>query len=456
MSYTFFITAFIYPTVAHWVWGGGFLSGIGFIDFAGSGVVHMVGGVAGLMGAFWVGPRIGRFEGKIFHVTVNDDDFQPSSHLNCALGVFILWFGWYGFNPGSTVAIYGDANGVAALAAINTTLSACFAAITCFVVSLLLAKMNPSRTKVDVGLLMNSILAGLVGITGGCSVVTPVSAIIIGIISGVWYMAASHFLKQLKIDDPLDAAPIHLFCGFWGVLAIGIFVDPAAAEAAGFEALPDGEQFGVQFAGGGLIMLWSLLCSTFVFIPLKCLGLLRVDEATELQGLDLVEHKRRRIFGNGIYDHPVLRETFFAFLEEQLVPEHALFVRAVERYKMLFQRELTPDVKDAIRCSAEEIMRTFINDDAQYLVNISHDIMTNVKKQASNSEFTEGLWDPVWKVLRRTVLEMMPAFNISTHARMAETILNWIHNAERYSPELMKSVGHHFSGERNLDVEFNL
>ena len=212
--YAFFMASFIYPIIVAWSWGGGFLAtitSVGYMDFAGSGVVHLTGGVSALAGTIVLGPRKGRFE--------NPEEFECHNLPLVVLGTFALWFGWYGFNPGSTLGMHDGATGaLAAQVAMNTTLSAATGGITVFLLRYLILK------KYDVGGLCNGILAGLVSITAGCGNVECGSAFAIGLVGAFVYQASSMLLQKLKIDDPVDAAPVHGFCGIWGVLAAG-FLD---------------------------------------------------------------------------------------------------------------------------------------------------------------------------------------------------------------------------------------
>jgi Amt family ammonium transporter len=257
------------------IWGNN------MIDFAGSGVVHMVGGCSGLMGAVALGPRKGRFEEG------GEAQYRPHSVLSAALGVCILWFGWYGFNAGSTLAISGY-GGIAAKVTVTTTIAAALGALTCTVY----ARVVPKEKTWDLMLSLNGVLAGLVSITAGCCVVDPWAAAVIGIIGALIYIGASNLLKKLKIDDPLDAFPIHGCCGFWGVLAVGIFSSDANIKF-GYDGAPTystGEQFGVQLAGATVIAVWTLGTSGALFFTLKALKILRVSEKMEEDGMDASEH----------------------------------------------------------------------------------------------------------------------------------------------------------------------
>eukprot|EP00425_Heterocapsa_triquetra_P001072 CAMPEP_0195053704 /NCGR_PEP_ID=MMETSP0448-20130528/2744_1 /TAXON_ID=66468 /ORGANISM="Heterocapsa triquestra, Strain CCMP 448" /LENGTH=458 /DNA_ID=CAMNT_0040083035 /DNA_START=68 /DNA_END=1441 /DNA_ORIENTATION=+ len=217
LIYSIFMTTFIYPVIVAWTWGYGWLSAgednindAGFMDFAGSGVVHMTGGVGALVGAICVGPRAGRFE--------SPEDFQPHSLPLIVLGTFILWFGWYGFNCGSTLGMSDAATGaMAAQVAMNTTLSASMGGITVLILRLCLLK------KYDIGGMCNGILAGLVSITAGCGNVESGSALIIGLLGGFVYQGTSSLLQKLKVDDPIDAFAVHGASGAWGVMAAVFF-----------------------------------------------------------------------------------------------------------------------------------------------------------------------------------------------------------------------------------------
>eukprot|EP00439_Symbiodinium_sp_Y106_P056173 s977_g7.t2 len=213
-SYAFVMTSLIYPVVVHWGWSGsGFLGDIldvGVMDFAGSGIVHLTGGVSGLAGTIVLGPRKGRF--------VNPEEFEPHNLPLVVFGTFALWFGWYGFNPGSTLGMSDGATGaLAAQVAMNTTIAAATGGITVFLLRYIILR------KYDVGGLCNGILAGLVSITAPCGNIECGSAFAVGFIGALVYQGSSMLLQKLKIDDPVDASPVHGFCGIWGVLAAGLF-----------------------------------------------------------------------------------------------------------------------------------------------------------------------------------------------------------------------------------------
>ncbi len=266
-----FICGVIYPIVTHWVWSGqGWLGDLGFIDFAGSGVVHMVGGFAALAGVQIVGPRIGKY----------DDDGNPqvipgSSMVAGALGVFILWFGWYGFNVGSALAAV-DVN-LAAIA-VTTTLSAASGSITAMYTSMISGKPN-------VGMTLNGALAGLVGITAGCANVNNLGAVLIGLVSGVLVVYSINFLEKRGFDDAVGAISVHGICGIWGVLAVAIFDTADGLVYGGGTVL-----FGPQLIGILAIGAWAYGTSFLVFKVIDSTVGLRVTAEEEIAGLDASEH----------------------------------------------------------------------------------------------------------------------------------------------------------------------
>jgi Amt family ammonium transporter len=265
--YSIFVTAIVYPVSGFWKWGGGWLDQLGFHDFAGSIVVHAVGGFAALAGAMVIGPRIGRFS-KVPEAP----HLAGHSLATAALGVFILWIGWFGFNPGSQLAFSGEANIAATmLIAVNTTLAAAAGAIAAMITSSLLAHSH----KVSLSMLLNGTLAGLVGITASCDSVTNNEAIVIGLIAGVLVVYGGVMLQKFKIDDAVGAWPVHGLCGIWGGIAAGIFGD---------------YNLGVQFLGSLVIAGWAFGTMFVFFKVLKQLGILRVTREEELAGLDIVEH----------------------------------------------------------------------------------------------------------------------------------------------------------------------
>ncbi|KAL4459131.1 hypothetical protein ABPG75_013996 [Micractinium tetrahymenae] len=310
LLYTSCISSFIYPVVAHWLPDcstGGYqplFSGtMGVMDFAGSGVVHMVGGGAALVGAILLGPRIGRFsqDGTVV-------EFCNASPANMALGVFILWLGWYGFNAGSTQCFFGCMP-VAAQVAVNTTLATGAGGLTC----LFLAVFNGNPR--DIGPLLNGILAGAVSITANCALVQSYAAVIIGAIGACVYTAASRLLLRLRVDDPVDASPVHFFCGAWGLLAVGFFATETSTQRAysyandwGVLYGGSGKQLGMQLLGIACITAWTCTLSLLLFAVLRKLGWLRVDKEAEQQGLDITQGIGTGVRGSCLTCLPCFRD----------------------------------------------------------------------------------------------------------------------------------------------------
>ena len=266
-----FICGVIYPIVTHWVWSGqGWLGDLGFIDFAGSGVVHMVGGFAALAGVQIVGPRIGKYDDN-----GNPQVIPGSSMVAGALGVFILWFGWYGFNVGSALAAV-DVD-LAAIA-VTTTLSASAGSITAMYTSMISGKPN-------VGMTLNGALAGLVGITAGCANVNNLGAVLIGLVSGVLVVYSINFLEKKGFDDAVGAVSVHGICGIWGVLAVAIFDTTDGLVFGGGATL-----FLPQLIGILAIGVWAYGTSFLVFKVIDSTVGLRVTAEEEIAGLDATEH----------------------------------------------------------------------------------------------------------------------------------------------------------------------
>ncbi|MBX0327170.1 ammonium transporter [Oscillochloris sp. ZM17-4] len=290
LIYSAVISIFIYPVVVHWVWSGaGWLNHYsgstegnwGFTDFAGSTVVHSVGGWAALMGALILGPRLGKYAPDGTVKTIPGHNMALA-----ALGVFILWLGWFGFNPGSQLALssQGDANAVA-LVAVNTNLAAAAGALgAMFFVWV-------RGGKPDLGMTLNGTLAGLVAITAGCAYVDPLAAVVIGLIAGPLVVVACDVMDKAKIDDPVGAVPVHLVNGVWGTLAVGLFASQAGNTGTTGLFYGGGMSLLIaQFVGVVAIGLWTAVLAGAMFYALKATVGLRVSKAEEEEGLDVGEH----------------------------------------------------------------------------------------------------------------------------------------------------------------------
>ena len=273
LLFSLIYVAFIYPIAGSWKWGGGWLHQMGFYDFAGSTLVHSVGGWAALSGAYILGPRIGKYSKK------GIIPIMGHSMPLASIGVFLLWFGWYGFNGGSVLS--ADP-GPVSFVFVTTTLAAASGVLGAMTLSWSFSK------KPDLSMVLNGSLAGLVGITAGADVLSALNAIIVGYIAGLLVVSSVLFFDRLRIDDPVGAISVHLTCGIWGTLAVGIF----SAE----------HSFMTQFVG---IFSYGLFCfiSSFLFFTMvyKLLGL-RVSEEEELIGLDLGEHDMEAYSGFQIFN----------------------------------------------------------------------------------------------------------------------------------------------------------
>ena len=280
LIYTVFITAVIYPIQGHWTWQGkGFLSELGFHDFAGSTVVHSVGGWAALMGAVALGPRRGKFDSE------GRPRALPGHNIVLAsLGVFILWLGWFGFNPGSTLG----ADVSFARIAVTTNLAAAAGALAAMIFAW------TRLGKPDIGMTLNGALSGLVAITAPCAVVSPLSAVIIGAIAGVLCVLFVPMMERVfKVDDPVGAFTVHGINGVWGTLAVGLFAQNPYADGSSGVGLLFGGGFGqlwAQIIGVAAVAVWTIVTSGILFGVLKASGVLRVSEEEEYTGLDLGEH----------------------------------------------------------------------------------------------------------------------------------------------------------------------
>ena len=289
--YSGVISALVYPIEAHWVWGGGWLAQLGFHDFAGSCCIHMVGGISAIIGAKILGPRIGKFvkdeKGKVVKVNA----FPGHSIPLGALGVFILWFGWYGFN-GAACTTIEDLGSVF----LTTTIAPAVATVTCMTFTWIKYK------KPDVSMCLNASLAGLVAITASCDVTDAKGALVIGIVAGLLVVFGVWLLDyKLHIDDPVGAVAVHMMNGIWGTIAVGLF---ATSKAPGYAiALENGAikaeglffgggftQLGLQLLGFVTVAAWAVVCMTIVFLAIKATIGLRASREEEIKGLDICEH----------------------------------------------------------------------------------------------------------------------------------------------------------------------
>ena len=277
------ITGFIYPVVGHWIWAeGGWLYELGMLDFAGSTVVHTVGGICALLGAWIVGARVGKYNAD------GTPNAIPGHNIPmAAMGTFILWLGWYGFNPGSTL----QASPAIATIAMTTTLAASAGAV----VAMFLTWIRYG--KPDVSMSFNGALAGLVAITAGCAYVSMISSVIIGIVAGILVVFAVEFIDgKLKVDDPVGAISVHAVNGIWGTIAVGLFAQASMGEANGVAAV-NGlffgggvAQLGKQLLGVAAVVAWAAVTAAVLFYALKKTIGVRVDEEGQKAGLDISEH----------------------------------------------------------------------------------------------------------------------------------------------------------------------
>ncbi len=265
--------------MGHWIWGSGWLQKPGFVDFAGSTVVHSVGGWAGLVGTSMLGPRIGKY-----YSNGKPKLIKPHSIPLAALGTFILWFGWYGFNPGSTLSL-SDPELVARIV-LNTTLAAVSGGFSSLIFVWLKFK------KPDISMVLNGVLSGLVAVTAGCAFIEPGYAFFIGIIAGILVVLSVTFWDKIHIDDPIGAISVHAVNGTWGTLAVGIFGKSSLGVPHGSLFYGNGlKQLGIQFLGSISAFIYTIVAMYLIFLLAKAIfGSIRVHREEELIGLDLVEH----------------------------------------------------------------------------------------------------------------------------------------------------------------------
>lgn len=279
MVFSFILVALMYPVTGHWIWGGGWLQKLGMWDFAGSTAVHSVGGWAALAGIVLLGPRMGKYR--------PDGTPKPIFGHNmstAALGVFVLWFGWFGFNPGSTMAASaGDISRIA----VTTNMAAAAASLSATITAWVLLG------KPDFSMILNGCLAGLVAITAPCAFVSVGSAAVIGLVAGVLVVLAVLFFDRVGIDDPVGALSVHLVNGVFGTLAVGLFAQDSIMPGTTGNGLLFGGGFGLllrQLAGVGSVAAFTFTAALAVWAVIKALAGLRVSEDEELRGLDIGEH----------------------------------------------------------------------------------------------------------------------------------------------------------------------
>ena len=265
MLFSILYVGLIYPIIGSWKWGGGFLDSWGFYDFAGSTLVHSVGGWAALMAIYMLGARIGKFRKNGIANAIPGHNIPLAS-----AGVLILWLGWFGFNGGSVLSADPE---LTSLTLVTTCLAAAAGGVSAAIFSNLMYK------NFDLTMFMNGVLGGLVGITAGADQMGPSDAILIGLIAGILIVLAVAFIDKLKLDDPVGAVAVHLVCGIWGTLAVGVF-----GAMAGFN------QFLIQLAGVGIVGVFSVISATLILFIVKKTTGLRVEAEEELKGLDLSEH----------------------------------------------------------------------------------------------------------------------------------------------------------------------
>ena len=265
MIFTILYVGLVYPIIGSWKWGGGFLDALGFYDFAGSTLVHSVGGWGALVVIYFLGARIGKF----------DEDGKPRAIPGhnlplSAAGVLILWLGWFGFNGGSVLSADPE---LTSLTLVTTCIAAAAGGVSAAIFSNLLYKTY------DLTMFMNGVLGGLVGITAGADQMSPTDASLIGIIAGIILPLGVSLIDKLKLDDPVGAVAVHLICGIWGTLAVGIFGAMASVD-----------QFINQLIGVGVVGIFSVVCASVIILSIRALVGIRVSEEEELKGLDISEH----------------------------------------------------------------------------------------------------------------------------------------------------------------------
>ncbi|MDE6761884.1 MAG: ammonium transporter [Lachnospiraceae bacterium] len=329
--YSLMISLVVYPISGHWIWGGGWLAQMGFHDFAGSTAVHMVGGVAAFIGASILGPRIGKYhkDGRARAI--------PGHSLTLgALGVFVLWFCWFGFNGASTVSMEGDALVSAGKIFITTNLAAAVATLTVMLITWIRYK------KPDVSMTLNGSLAGLVAITAGCDTVSPTSAAIIGILSGFVVVFGIEFVdKVLKIDDPVGAVGVHGMNGALGTICVGLFSDGAGTEWKGLFTGGDAHLLGIQALGVISVIAWVTVTMIIVFQVIKHTIGLRVTEEEEVLGLDSTEHNLANAYSDFMSSPE--RSVFLGSMADDLTPVNTAPVSTDEAVPVAYKTSVPAD-----------------------------------------------------------------------------------------------------------------
>eukprot|EP00753_Platysulcus_tardus_P006932 PLAT14701.1.p1 GENE.PLAT14701.1~~PLAT14701.1.p1 ORF type:complete len:737 (-),score=361.93 PLAT14701.1:143-2170(-) len=397
VTFTLTTMSFTYPLLAHWVWSPtGWLSptaaspvaGVGFVDFAGSAVVHVMGGLSGLVGAIIVGPRadfIDLESGRVRRIS-------GQSLTQTAAGVLLLWFGFYSFNCASTQTVTASAAavGTAALVAQTTTMAA-VGSILCVYALLAASRRRNRRRQMDMAMLLNAPLAGLVAICASAAVVDGASALLIGAVAGAVYLAASRALLAWKVDDPLDAAPVHAACGAWGVLAVGLF--SRAPHAPGLFFGGDGSQMAAQLLGLLVVSVWALATSAAGFYVIKCLLGLRVARYMESVGLnvefgdvDLTLRESELMVLLSDPAHPML-EGFHEYLAQQHADEQLDFLVAVALFDRMLEATADDDMDDddsaeadaQVRELAKAIYNRYVRSSAPKEANLSMETRRSVR-----------------------------------------------------------------------------
>lgn len=394
--YSVVLSAIIYPVEAHWVWGGGWLSQLAtpFHDFAGSGVIHMVGGLSALIGAAILGPRIGKFT-KTKDGKVKVNAIPGHSITIGALGCFILWFGWYGFNGAAATSV--DQLGSIFL---TTTIAPAVATVVCMIFTWV------KYGKPDVSMCLNASLAGLVAITAGCDVLDGLGAVIVGVVSGFLVCFGVWFLDYvLHIDDPVGAVAVHFFNGLWGVIAVGLFATTSAPQSTcsglfyggGFTLL------GTQLLGVLCILAWTAIMITITFLIIKHTMGLRASAEEEVLGLDITEHDLQSAYADFMPSTAaVASEAADAAATGVIIPESEMIVKPANGSKA----KLT---KISIMCNPEKMdaLQATLASMGVNGVTVTH--VMGYGSQKGNSSYYRGVKTEGTKLLKKVKVEAVVA-----------------------------------------------